>query len=58
MKLFCAGTGVGTADITNASRRIKKSEFEMCQKNGVKDIIEIQVGFDGIAIANSKKANN
>ena len=57
MKLFCAGTGVGTADITNASRRIKKSEFEMCQKNGVKDIIEIQVGFDGIAIANSKKAN-
>jgi phosphate transport system substrate-binding protein len=56
MKLFCAGTGVGTADITNASRRIKKSEFEMCQKNGVKDIIEIQVGFDGIAIANSKKA--
>jgi len=56
MKLFCAGTGVDTADITNASRRIKKSEFEMCQKNGVKDILEIQVGFDGIAIANAKSA--
>jgi len=56
MKLFCAGTGVDTADITNASRRIKKSEFDMCQKNGVKDILEIQVGFDGIAIANAKSA--
>jgi len=56
MKLFCAGTGVDTADITNASRRIKKSEFDMCQENGVKDILEIQVGFDGIAIANAKSA--
>ena len=56
MKLFCAGTGVETSDITNASRRIKKSEYDMCQKNGVKDIVEVQVGFDGIAIANSKKA--
>lgn len=56
MKLFCAGTGIETADITNASRRIKSSEFAMCQKNGVKDIVEVQVGFDGIAIANSKSA--
>ena len=56
MKLFCAGTGIQTPDITNASRRMKKSEFEMCQKNGVTDIIEIQVGFDGIAIANAKSA--
>ena len=56
MKLFCTGTGVGTADITNASRRMKKSEFDMCQENGVKDILEIQVGFDGIAIASAKSA--
>jgi phosphate transport system substrate-binding protein len=55
-KLFCAGAGIDTPDITNASRRMKKSEFDTCQKNGVKDIIEVQVGFDGIAFANSKKA--
>jgi phosphate transport system substrate-binding protein len=56
MKLFCAGVGVQHPDITNASRRIKKSEFDTCQKNGVTDIVEIKIGYDGIAIANSKKA--
>jgi phosphate transport system substrate-binding protein len=56
MKLFCNGVGVETPDITNASRRIKKTEFELCQKNGVKDIIEVHIGFDGIAVANSKQA--
>ncbi len=56
MKLFCAGNGINTPDITNASRRIKKSEFDHCQKNGVKEIVEVQIGFDGIAIANSKKS--
>jgi len=56
MKLFCSGTGVNTPDITNASRRIKKSEFEKCQENGVTDVIEVQIGFDGIAIANSKSS--
>lgn len=56
MKLFCAGVGVETPDVTNASRRIKKSEFDKCQANGVKDIIEIKVGYDGIVMANSKKA--
>lgn len=54
MKLFCKGVGVEHPDITNASRRIKKSEFEMCQKNGVKGIIEVLIGYDGIALANSK----
>jgi phosphate transport system substrate-binding protein len=54
-KLFCAGVGVGHPDITNASRRIKKSEFEKCSKNGVK-VTEVLIGFDGIAIANSKKS--
>ena len=55
MKLFCGGVGGQHPDIENASRRIKKSEYELCQKNGVKDIIEIQVGVDGLAFAESKK---
>jgi phosphate transport system substrate-binding protein len=54
MKLFCAGVGAQHPDIEDASRRIKKSEFEQCQANGVKDIIEIQVGVDGLAFAESK----
>ena len=56
LKMFCAGVGVEYPDITNASRRIKESEFETCQKNGVKDVVEVKIGYDGIAIANSKKA--
>jgi phosphate transport system substrate-binding protein len=56
MKLFCAGAGLDTPDITNASRAIKKSEFEKCMKNGVTDITEVKIGYDGIAVANSKKA--
>src|SRR6056300_983826 len=56
LKLFCAGVGVQHPDITNASRRIKSSEVENCAKNGVNDIIEVKVGYDGIAVANSKKA--
>ena len=54
LKLFCAGVGVEHPDVTNASRRIKKSEVEMCAKNGVKEVIEVKIGYDGIAIANSK----
>ncbi len=56
LKLFCAGLGVKHPDITNASRRIKKSEIARCQKNGVKEIVEIKIGYDGIVIANSKKS--
>ncbi len=56
LKLFCAGVGVENPDITNASRRIKSSEVERCAKNGVKDIVEVKIGYDGIAIANSKAA--
>jgi phosphate transport system substrate-binding protein len=52
-KLFCEGAGQGTADITNSSRRQKKSEFDNCAKNGVDNIVEVQVGFDGIVIANA-----
>jgi phosphate transport system substrate-binding protein len=54
MKLFCAGVGEQHPDLTNASRRMKKSEFDTCAKNGVKEIYEIKVGFDGIAIAQAK----
>ena len=56
MKLFCTGDGVDTPDITNASRRMKRSEMETCQKNGVNAVTEVKVGFDGIAIANAKSA--
>lgn len=56
LKLFCAGVGVEHPDITNASRRIKKSECEKCAKNGIKEIVEIKVGYDGIVMARSKKA--
>ena len=55
MKLFCAGVGARHPDVENASRRIKKSEYESCAENGVKDIVEIQVGIDGIAFAESVK---
>lgn len=55
-KLFCRGVGAGTPDITNSSRRIKQSEYDDCQANGVTDIVEVLVGFDGIAIANAKTA--
>jgi phosphate transport system substrate-binding protein len=57
LKLFCAGVGVEHPDITNASRRIKQSEFEQCTQNGVKEIIEVKIGYDGIVMANSKKAD-
>lgn len=53
MKLFCAGVGARFPDVENASRRIKKSEFDDCSKNGVTGVIEIQVGIDGIALAES-----
>jgi len=52
-KLFCAGAGLETPDITNASRRIKASEVELCAQNGVDDIVEAKIGYDGIVLANS-----
>ena len=55
MKLFCEGNGIDTPDITNASRRIKKSEFQKCTDKGIK-LTEVKVGYDGIAIANAKSA--
>ncbi|WP_414673567.1 substrate-binding domain-containing protein [Marinobacter sp. UBA2678] len=58
LKLFCQGIGTQHPDITNASRRMKTSEFELCQSNGVKDITEFRIGSDGIVIASSKNAEN
>lgn len=54
-KLFCGGVGVQHPDMSNASRAIKASEFEACQKNGVKEIVEVKIGYDGIVVANAKK---
>ena len=56
LKLFCSGVGANHPDITNASRRIKASEVENCAKNGINDIVEVKVGYDGIVLANSRKS--
>lgn len=55
-KLFCSGVGIDTPDIANASRAIKKSEIESCVTNGVTELTEVKIGFDGIVLANSKAA--
>ena len=55
-QLFCGGVGAGFPDIANASRPIKPAEREACAKNGVKDLREIPIGFDGIVIASSHNA--
>ena len=54
LKLFCAGLGTQHPDIANASRRIKPNEVKKCEANGISDITEIKVGYDGIAFANEK----
>lgn len=54
LKLFCGGVGDETPDIANSSRRIKSSEVELCASNGVADIVEIKIGYDGIVLANAK----
>ena len=58
IQAFCQGVGSNTPDIANASRRMKKSEFEMCQKNGVTDIVELKIGYDGLVIATALDAPN
>lgn len=55
-KLFCGGVGVDHPDMSNASRAIKASEIKTCADNGVKEIVEVKIGYDGIAIANAKTA--
>lgn len=56
LKLFCAGIGESTPDITNSSRRIKAKELRMCMDNGVDEVVEATIGFDGIVIANARSA--
>ena len=56
LKLFCSGLGANHPDITNASRRIKASEVERCASNGINDIVEVKIGYDGIVLANSRKS--
>ncbi|SEA27805.1 phosphate ABC transporter substrate-binding protein, PhoT family (TC 3.A.1.7.1) [Desulfuromusa kysingii] len=58
LKTFCQGDGDEYPDIANASRRIQRSEYDLCQSNGIKDIIEVKIGYDGIVIANSTKVPN
>jgi len=53
LKLFCDGVGVDYPDIANSSRAIKASEVASCAANGVTDIVEIKIGYDGIVIANA-----
>lgn len=55
-KLFCGGIGTSFPDIANASRRISPSELTQCSQNGVKDIVEVKIGYDGILIAAKKGA--
>ncbi|MBA3576909.1 MAG: substrate-binding domain-containing protein [Sphingomonas sp.] len=56
MKLFCSGVGSNTPDVSNASRRIKAGELEDCHENGVKNVVEIPVGIDGLTIIQSVNA--
>ena len=54
IKAFCSGVGVEHPDIANSSRRITAGEVETCAKNGVTEIVEVKIGYDGIVLANSK----
>ena len=54
MKLFCGGVGANFSDIENASRQIKKSEHEACAAAGVKNVIEVPVGIDGLTFIQAK----
>ena len=54
IKLFCDGTGQRFPDIANASRRILASEYQECRDNGVASVVEVQIGLDGLVIAQSR----
>jgi phosphate transport system permease protein len=56
LKLFCGGVGEGFPDIANASRPIKEGEVATCKQNGVTDIVEVEIGYDGIVLASGKSA--
>ena len=56
-KLFCSGIGVQFPDIANSSRRVRPSEIDECAANGVEEIIEVKIGYDGIVLANFNGAH-
>jgi phosphate transport system substrate-binding protein len=58
IKLFCEGVGQNLPDIANSSRRMKGSEWDLCRANNVTDIVEVVVGYDGIVLANAKRAES
>jgi len=58
LKLFCNGVGPQFPDIANASRRIKPAELQTCAQNGVKEVVEIKVGYDGIVMAQNKSGQS
>lgn len=55
LQIFCSGTGEDTPDLSDASRAIKPGEIELCAQNGVKEITELRIGYDGIVFANALK---
>ncbi len=58
LKLFCDGVGVDHPDVTNSSRAIKQSEVDTCAENGVTEIVEVKIGYDGIVLANALAADS
>jgi len=58
MKIFCQGIGSNLPDITGASRAMKKSEWELCKRNGVTSITEVRFGYDGLSVANARRARS
>lgn len=57
-KLFCSGAGIQFPDITNSSRRVRQSEVDLCAENGITEIVEVKLGYDGIVLANVKGGFN
>ena len=54
LKRFCEGVGENTIDVANASRAIREKEVATCAENGVTDIIEVRIGYDGIVFASQQ----
>ena len=58
LKRFCEGVGENTIDVANASRKIREKEIKACAENGVTDIIEVRIGYDGIVFASDIDGNS
>jgi phosphate transport system substrate-binding protein len=56
LRQFCQGVGANTIDVANSSRQIRPNEIDACKANGVKDIIEVKIGYDGIVFASRTDA--